>query len=71
MTTVVMAMGTGLLNPAKSALISRGAPDDEQGAVLGSTNLFLQWVECWDPSFQVCSSSCLLEPRSLVLRDCC
>ena len=39
-TAIVMACGTGLLNPAKTALISRGAPDDEQGSVLGLNQSF-------------------------------
>ena len=50
-TAVVMAMGTGLLNPAKSALISRGAPDDEQGAVLGLNQSFSAMGRMLGPIF--------------------
>ena len=50
-TAVIMAMGTGLLNPAKSALISRGAPDDEQGAVLGLNQSFSAMGRMLGPIF--------------------
>ena len=50
-TAIVMAMGTGLLNPAKSALISRGAPDDEQGAVLGLNQSFSAMGRMLGPIF--------------------
>ena len=50
-TAVVMAVGTGLLNPAKSALISRGAPDDEQGAVLGLNQSFSAMGRMLGPIF--------------------
>ena len=45
-----MAMGTGLLNPAKSALISRGL-DDEQGAVLGLNQSFAAMGRMLGPIF--------------------
>lgn len=50
-TAVIMAFGTGLLNPAKSALISRGAPDDEQGAVLGLNQSFAAMGRMLGPIF--------------------
>ncbi len=50
-TAIIMAMGTGLLNPAKSALISRGAPDDEQGAVLGLNQSFAAMGRMLGPIF--------------------
>ena len=50
-TAIIMAMGTGLLNPAKSALISRGAPDDEQGAVLGLNQSFSAMGRMLGPIF--------------------
>jgi MFS transporter, DHA1 family, tetracycline resistance protein len=50
-TAIIMAFGTGLLNPAKSALISRGAPDDEQGAVLGLNQSFSAMGRVLGPVF--------------------
>lgn len=50
-TAIIMAFGTGLLNPAKSALISRGAPDDEQGAVLGLNQSFAAMGRMLGPVF--------------------
>ena len=32
---VWMAIGSGILNPSKSALLSRSIPDDRQGEILG------------------------------------
>jgi DHA1 family tetracycline resistance protein-like MFS transporter len=32
---VILAMGTGVFNPAQSSLISRSAPQDQQGGILG------------------------------------
>jgi len=32
---VVLAMGTGTLNPSQSSLVSRSAPRDQQGGILG------------------------------------
>ena len=37
---IPMAFGTGVLNPAKSALLSRSIPDDQQGAFLGLNQSF-------------------------------
>lgn len=39
-TAIVMAFGTGVLNPAKAALLSRSIPDDQQGAFLGLNQSF-------------------------------
>lgn len=50
-TAVVMACGTGLLNPAKTALISRGAPDDEQGSILGLNQSFSAMGRMLGPIF--------------------
>ena len=50
-TAVVMAFGTGLLNPAKTALISRGAPDDEQGSILGLNQSFSAMGRMLGPIF--------------------
>lgn len=40
LTAVIMAFGTGVLNPSKSALLSRSIPDNQQGSFLGLNQSF-------------------------------
>ena len=35
-----MAIGSGILNPSKSSLLSQSIPDSEQGAILGLNQSF-------------------------------
>ena len=39
-TAVLLAFGTGIINPAKTALLSRSIPDEEQGTYLGLNQSF-------------------------------
>ena len=36
----IMAIGSGILNPSKSSLLSQSIPDSEQGAILGLNQSF-------------------------------
>ena len=48
---VILAVGTGILNPAKSALLSRSVPANEQGSILGLNQSFSALGRAIGPTF--------------------
>ena len=48
---VILAMGTGILNPAKSALLSLSVPSNDQGSILGLNQSFSALGRAIGPTF--------------------
>ena len=48
---VVLALGTGILNPAKSALLSLSVPSNDQGSILGLNQSFSALGRAIGPTF--------------------